>query len=489
MVRTHSLALIVVFVSAFANAQDEQTRALIARAASLELKTESALPPGDPLEHHASGFAKILCSAVFVTGLDAEFAAENIGYFTAPYEERSKLKWRVDREEKAVHVTLPNGVVRTAKFIGDLGCLTLPRGKEAPFFDPPTIKSSLPDAATTPWPLGDLIPDKETPTELDAPLVTRAVDAAFAPQEALTAAYVVTWNGQIIGERYRPGITMHTPLESWSMGKSLTATLMGILINRGVYSLDQPAPIPQWQNEDDPRRKIRIQDILRMSSGLRFRAPADPDFDPADGYPDHRYVYTGTVNSFKWAADRPLQWVPNTVGRYRNSDPALTNYLIRMAVERHGDDYHSFPQRALFDRLGMRDMVLETDPYGNFLIQGYEFGSARDWARLGNLYLQDGVWNGKRLLPEGFVDFVSTLAPAWVADGRPIYGGFFWINGTERFPIPTDAYYMAGAGGQYTIIVPSHDLVVVRMGHYKGSGAGFEALCESLELLMQAVPR
>jgi CubicO group peptidase (beta-lactamase class C family) len=92
-----------------------------------------------------------------------------------------------------------------------------------------------------------------------------------------------------------------------------------------------------------------------------------------------------------------------------------------MAVERHGDDYHSFPQRALFDRLGMRNMVLETDPYGNFLIQGYEFGSARDWARLGNHYLRDGVWNGKRLLPEGFVDFVSTLAPAWVADGRPIY--------------------------------------------------------------------
>ena len=337
--------------------------------------------------------------------------------------------------------------------------------------------------------MGDLISEKEPPTERNASLVTRAVDAAFAPQEALTAAYVVTWKGQIIGERYRPGITMHTPLESWSMGKSLTATLMGILINRGVYSLDQPAPIPQWQNEDDPRRKIRIQDILRMSSGLRFRAPADPDFDPADGYPDHRYVYTGTVNSFKWAADRPLQWVPNTVGRYRNSDPVLTNYLIRMAVERHGDDYHSFPQRALFDRLGMRNMVLETDPYGNFLIQGYEFGSARDWARLGNLYLQDGVWNGKRLLPEGFVDFVSTLAPAWVADGRPIYGGFFWINGTERFPIPSDAYYMAGAGGQYTIIVPSRDLVVVRMGHYKGSSAGFEALCESLELLMQAVPR
>ncbi|HIK93818.1 MAG TPA: class C beta-lactamase-related serine hydrolase, partial [Planctomycetes bacterium] len=176
------------------------------------------------------------------------------------------------------------------------------------------------------------------------------------------------------------------------------------------------------------------------------------------------------------------------VGRYRNSDPVTANYLIRLAVEKRGGDYHSFPQRALFDKLGMRDMVLETDPYGNFLLQGYEFGSARDWSRLGNLYLQDGVWNGNRVLPRGFVDFVSTLAPAWVADGRPIYGGFFWINGTERFPIPKDAYYMAGAGGQYTIIIPSHDLVVVRMGHYKGSDVGLEALCKSLSLLMQTIP-
>ncbi len=465
---------------------DTQTSALIARAASLELNTDSVPPPGDPLEHHASGFAKVLCSAVFVTGLDPEFAAENIGFFTAPYEERAKLTWRVDQANKAVHVTLPSGGIRTAKFIGDLGCLTLPEGKDGPFFDPPTIESSLPDAATTPWPMGDVLPDDDLPAGVDATLVASAVDAAFEPEDALTAAYVVTWKGRIIGERYRDGITMHTPLESWSMGKSVTATLMGLLIKEGVYSLDQRAPIPEWQNEDDPRKRIRIADILRMSSGLRFRAPLDPDFDPAKGYPDHRYVYTGLVNSFKWVAERPLQWPPNTVGRYRNSDPVIANYLIRLAIEKRGGDYHSFPQRALFDKLGMRDMVLETDPYGNFLLQGYDFGSARDWARLGNLYLQDGMWNGRRLLPEGFVDFVSTLAPAWVADSRPIYGGFFWINGNERFPIPREAYYMAGAGGQYTIIIPSHDLVVVRMGHYRGSDVGFEALCKSLTLLIRA---
>jgi CubicO group peptidase (beta-lactamase class C family) len=273
------------------------------------------------------------------------------------------------------------------------------------------------------------------------------------------------------------------------MGKSVTATLMGVLINQGVYSLWQPAPIPEWQQPDDPRARIRIGDILQMSSGLRIRAPQDPDFDPALGYPDHLYLYTGGVNSFHYAATRPQQWPPATVGRYRNTDPVLANYLIRLAVEKRGDEYLSFPQRALFDPLGIRTMVLETDPFGNFLTQGYELASGRDWARLGNLYLQDGVWNGRRMLPEGFVKFVSTVAPAWQADGRPIYGAFFWINGGGDLAVPRDAYYMAGAGGQITLIVPSHDLVVVRLGHYKGARAGDEALNRALRLLMEAVPR
>nr|MCU0254325.1 serine hydrolase [Acidobacteriota bacterium] len=130
----------------------------------------------------------------------------------------------------------------------------------------------------------------------------------------------------------------------------------------------------------------------------------------------------------------------------------------------------------------------ETDPYGNFLLQGYEFGSARDWARLGNLYLQDGVWNGERILPEGFVTFVSTIAPAWAADGNPVYGGLFWINGLGLFPIPRDAYFMAGSGGQHVMIIPSHDLVVVRIGHSRGQGPGVESFRRALEILMKAVP-
>src|SRR4029450_12259212 len=149
-----------------------------------------------------------------------------------------------------------------------------------------------------------------------------------------------------------------------------------------------------------------------MSSGLRIRAPQDPDYDPTGPSPAHVYLYTGGIDSFHYAATRPLQWPPNTVGRYHNTDPVLISYLTRLGVEKNGDEYLSFPQRRLFDKLGIRTMVIETDPFGNFLGQGYEVGSGRDWARLGNLFLQGGVWNGERILPEGYTTFVSTLAPA-----------------------------------------------------------------------------
>lgn len=464
--------------------------ALIARAKALELPTPYVPPPGDSLEHQTAGFAKVMCSAVFITGLDPDFAAENVGYFTGPYLERARVgKPEIDRAAKTVRVAIPGGPTLTAKFLGSQGCVTLQPGTRTVSFTPAQVPSALPDPSTQPWPMGDVLPEEPLPPALDGAKLTQAVDAAFEPAEALTAAFVVTWKGRLVAERYGPGITSRTPLESWSMGKSVTATLMGVLIGQGAYTLSQPAPIPEWQGPGDARAAIRIADLLNMSSGLRIRAPQDPDYDLAGPYPDHLYLYTGRVNAFRYAATRPLQWPPGQVGRYRNTDPVLVNYLIRLAVEKRGEQYLSFPQRALFDRIGIRTMVMETDPYGNFLTQGYEFMSGRDWARLGNLYLQDGVWNGERILPEGFVSFVSTLAPAWAADKRPIYGGFFWINGDGTYPVPKEAYYMSGAGGQTTMIIPSHDLVVVRLGHYKGSSPGGASLRKALALLMEAVPR
>ena len=472
-------------------AQDDPNAALIARAASLELPTEYVPPPGDALEHHTSGFAKILCSGVFITGLDPADAAENVGGFTSPFEARAAVvDTVVDHDRQEVRLTLPSGVTLVAKKYRSQGCVTRPVGEDSVYFTPTDVAVRLPPAATTAWPMGDVLSDEPFPAELDMEKVALAMDEGFGPPEAMTQALLVTYNGRIIGERYGEGIDQHTPLESWSMGKSLTGTLMGVLIQRGVYELWQPAPIPQWQGEGDPRKEIRIGDIMRMSSGIRIRAPQDPDYDPELGYPDHVYLYTGRVNSFEYAATRPQQWPPNTVGRYRNTDPVLTNYLIRLGVEGTlKEEYHAFPRRALFDKIGVRDAIMETDPYGNFLTQGYEFLSARDWARLANLYLQDGVWNGERILPEGYAEYARTLAPAWEADGRPIYGGAFqWINGRGGYPVPEEATYFAGAGGQVTLMIPSHGLAVVRLGKYRGARAGGRALDRGLALLMEAVP-
>lgn len=464
--------------------------AVAARGRALEIPGEWVVPPGDTMLHHTAGFAKVLCSNVFLSGLDPEFAAANTGFFTSPREPRAVVADTVvDFENRRVHLTLPDGTVRSAKLHGGQGCVALPVGESEPYYDAVEVEANLPDADATPWPMGDVLSNEPFPDDVDMEKVAQAVDAAFDPPEALTAAFVVVHRGRLLGERYREGIDHTTPLESWSMGKSLTGTLMGVLIHKGVYDLWQPAPVPEWQSEGDPRQAVRIGDVMRMSSGLRFRNRSDPGYDPSVGYPDHVYVYTGTINSFEWAASKDLQWQPGTVGRYRNSDPVITNYLIRLGVESLGENYHQFPQRHLFDKLGIRNLIPETDPHGNFLLQGYEFGSGRDWARLGALYLTDGVANGERLLPEGYVEYVSTLAPGWEADGRHQYGGgFFWVNRAGQFPVPESAFFMAGAGGQYTIVIPSHDLVVVRLGHYSGSGPGRTALDGALGLLMEAVP-
>jgi CubicO group peptidase (beta-lactamase class C family) len=436
---------------------------------------------GTARELELAGYAKVLCSAVFVSGRDPAEAAVNSGHVLT--SGRDRVAWHVDREQKLVRATI-DGVAREARFHGDQGCIIQRTDRPGIFFTPVPVKTALPEAMTQPWPMGDRLPEEPLPAGVDRAKLEAAVEAAFDPA-GLTAAFVVVHRGRLIAERYMRGITKDTQLESWSMGKSLTATLLALLVKDGTYTLEQPAPVAEWQAPGDPRGRIRIMDLLRMSSGLRFIATQDPDYTPDKGYPDHFYIYTGAVDVFAYSVNQPLQFPVGTEGRYRNCDPLTIGALIKQAVTRRGEEYLTYPQRALFDRIGIRRQVLETDPYGNFVLSGYDYGTARNWARLGLLHLHDGVWQGQRVLPEGWVKFVSTPAPAW---RPPVYGGFFWINGTGVFNLPRDAYYAAGAGGQFAFIVPSHELVVVRLGHTGGARAGTRALNAALRLLMDAIP-
>ncbi|MDX1407405.1 MAG: serine hydrolase, partial [Saprospiraceae bacterium] len=369
---------------------------------------------------------------------------------------------------------------RHARYVGDQGCIIVNEPDAAIHFKPVDVVSALPDPGTMPWPMGDQTGEVDW-THIDKARVNEAIDLAFDPPEALTAAFLIVHHGQIIGERYGAGANMQMQLESWSMGKSLTATLTGRMIHQGYFALDDPAPVAAWQREGDPRAAITIRHLLQMSSGLHFTAHRDPEAGTYTEYLDHFYIYTGAVDAFAYSINRPLQFPVGTEGRYRNCDPLALGYIMRQQLQ---DAYWTYPQEELLDKIGIRRQVLETDPYGNFLLTGYDYGTARNWARLGLLYLNDGIWEGERLLQEGFAEFVSTPAPAW---DEPVYGGLFWLNRSGEGGLPPDTYYMAGAGGQRTIIVPSLDLVIVRMGHFKGSEIGMESLDKACAMIVDAI--
>ena len=363
----------------------------------------------------------------------------------------------------------------------------LPRGVDEIAFTPVKVRSALEDPRTQAWPMGDAAdpPTGESEAGIDAVKLAEAVDLAFADPVDRTAAFLVVHRGRIVAERYAPGTHRDTQLESWSMGKSLTATLIGRLIQQGLLSLDAPAPISEWQSPDDPRRRITVADLLRMSSGLDFSGASESLIQMLlFGIPDHLWVYTGIEDVFGFSLSRPAGHPPNRVGRYRNCDPLALGAILRRTVESVGEQYLSWPQRALFDRIGIRRQVLETDVRGNFILSGFDYGTARNWARLGLLYLRDGVWNGERLLPEGFVRFVASPAPAW---DEPIYGGAFWVNGTGRYSLPLETFYMSGNGVQRVFVVPSHDLVIVRLGHTRGGATADTNLRAAQSLILEAI--
>ena len=416
--------------------------------------------------------AKVLCTATFVSRRtidDVLTNSEMIATMNVPFYLKVDVSANIDRLSKSTVVEIKAPLLLTqvtskkARLYGAQGCV-LDADDGAIHFTPVVVESILPPADTLPWPMGDLDPgaNEEHLKSIDLSKLEQALDLIYANPAEQTMAFLVVHRGKIVAERYGDGITKDTPLESWSMGKSLGATLIGRLLQETKLTLDTPAPIPEWQG--DPKEKITIRNLLNMSSGIQFHR----DAAIKSAFRDHLYVYTAGMDTMAYINAKPLEFKPNTVGRYRNSDPLSLMYILKRTVENRGENYLRWPQQNLVDKIGARHFVLEPDPYGLLLISGYDFGVVRDWARVGMLYLQDGVWNGQRLLPEGFVEFIATPAPAW--DARPrSYGGLFWLNEYNVFKaLPRDSFFMAGAGGQYTWIIPELDLVIVRQGHRLG---------------------
>src|SRR5258708_819670 len=461
-----------------------RTLALLLLAAPLGApRAQPGFPPNDPDSWRLAGTAKILCSSLFVSGREEQEAGAQLTDYSIADQVASITNVHVDRQRKLVRLTLDNRITREAQLYGDQGCVIHQPGRDSILFRPMQVTTTLADASTMAWPMGDVLPTLPLPAELDTTKLRQATDAAFATPGGLTTAFVVVYEGRIIAERYANGANRDMQLESWSMGKSIVGTLVGMLIQQGAFHLEDPAPVPEWhKTPGDPRARIRVVDLMHMSSGLRFSRGSPEDIP---GYHDHDLGYSGAIDAFEWATTRPLQFEPNTFGRYRNCDPLTLGLIIRNEVRRRGEEYLTWPQRALFDKIGIRRQVLETDPYGNFLLNGYDYGTARNWARLGLLYLNDGVWMGQRLLPEGWTKFVSTPAPAW---RDSTYGAMVWVNARGVWPLPRDAFAFRGAGEQDVYVIPSRELVIVRMGDYVGARLGAADLQRAQVLLMQVVP-
>ena len=440
------------------------------------------------LESRAAIGAHHLCSGLWVVGRVTPRSAKDIlAQDIAPFKDfswDSRFTFRVDAARHAVTVSGPGIVPRTSVFSGDQGCAILPRGESEVHFKPAAVPRNLPDAAAQPWPTGDLNAATPAPAGVNATAVNAALDWGMAQTQHNTRAIVAVYQGKIVGERYAAGWTKDTPQISWSEGKSITAALAGILARQGALKVDDYAPVKEWRKPGDPRGQIRVRDLLHMSSGLDFAnlgLNGPESFTRAN---KHMRVYFDGLNVFEHAVNQPQEIAPNTQWRYRNSDPLTLGRIVKEAVEAKGENYLTFPQRALFDKIGARNFVLETDAWGNFIMTGFDYGSARDWARFGLLHLRDGVFQGTRILPEGWVKFISTPAPADKSLG---YGGLFWLNrGGAWKGVPEDAFMASGHMGQYTMVIPSRDMVVVRLGP---SPAGEqEYFSELVSRILKGVP-
>ena len=273
-----------------------------------------------------------------------------------------------------------------------------------------------------------------------------------------TRAIVVLHKGRIVAERYAGGISADTPLLGWSMAKSVMNALVGILIKEGRLTLDTPILAEMWRGPSDPRRHITLEQLLHMSSGLEFNESM------ANPLADVSQMILRELDMATFAANKSLEVEPSSRWQYSSG---TTNILAGFLHRLLGDEeYHQFPRKALFDRLGMSKAVLEADATGTFVGSSYMYATAREWARFGLLYLQDGVWEGERILPEGWIQYTRTAVPA---DSQAVYGAHFWLRIPKEYrgtgsAVPEDAFHAVGHEAQFVTIVPSHDTVIVRFG-------------------------
>lgn len=406
-----------------------------------------------------TGFtAKMLCSSVFVSGREEQDVFQHELQPTLDLG----ITATTNQQQKSATASIFGYIERTAVFRDGLGCtLLIDKDAEQLTAEAGSIGGDLQrirsNSGSNPLQLASI------KSPVDKNEIEKALNKAFKETNPETPrntrAVVILHRGQIIGERYGGGFSASTPQLGWSMTKSVNSALIGILVKQGKLKIKDPAPVPEWQDPDDPRHLITTDQLLRMSSGLQFKEVYESD--PAS---DVNVMLFAKADSAASAAIKPLAADPDTRWSYSSGTTNILSRIVRHSVD-SDTAYWLFPHQALFAKIGAGQIFLEPDPSGTFVASSFMYATAQDWARLGLLYLQDGMWQGERVLPEGWVDYSRTPTPLEPV-GR--YGGQFWLNqGDQKWMphLPEDLFAMSGHNGQFVFIIPSHDLVVVRLGY------------------------
>jgi CubicO group peptidase (beta-lactamase class C family) len=396
--------------------------------------------------------AKNMCSCVFIAERDPESVKkQDLSFFPI-----SLATTKINSDEKSVTASLLGLVKRKAVYREGLGCAII-----VDFPEEEIRQQSLPAipappySSESPWPFGDILQDS-LPAGIDEARLKEAVDKAFdAPgAEPLlkTQAVVVVYDNALVAEKYVEGFDMYTECLSWSMAKSITNALVGILVREGKLDICQSAGIDEW--ETDERNTITIKNLMQMNTGLQWK---ENYFNLSEVT---KMLYM-RGDMYRYSVTVPLIYKPDSVWNYASGMANIISGIIRRII---GNDeaYYSFPYTELFHRIGMLNTVFETDASGNFVCSSYCFATPRDLARFGMLYLNNGVFEGDTILPVGWVKYSST--PANGSDGQ--YGAFFWLWNRDKYlDVPEDMYMCRGCQGQRVFIIPSEKLVVVRTGY------------------------
>lgn len=403
--------------------------------------------------------AKYLCSYLFTSGLDEELVTKR---FIAPKVQPLPLIWKIDvnHEERSVnvadHIFLNKSLEARAIYRDGIGCtLVVDKSDEEVLSHAFTPLSPPELPAEQPWPYGAAGVTDEAISGLDLARVDTAVASAFIePEEAPrnTTSLLVAYDGKLIAEQYALGVTSETPLLGWSMTKSISGTLIGILTDKSLLNLDDAAPIPEWSGTD--KADITIRDIIHMTSGLAFN-------EDYLGFSNVTHMLYQESDQAAYAAQLALEHLPGTHFNYNTGDANLLANIVQNTVGGSLQDAYNFYQKELFHKIDIRSALIEFDASGQFVGGAYAFMTPRDWARLGQLYLQEGNWNGEQVISSEWVNYVNKPSP--VTDE---YGGQLWLNSNGNFwpNVPHDAYYFAGHQGQRVAIIPSKKLVIVRTG-------------------------